>query len=82
MPKEKRMDNDSWFAGLWASGVTWTGAILTTPPDASVWLWVVGLIVTGLFGVASSAVTVLLKHWLSERKEAKRLKTAERGVKA
>lgn len=75
---ELKVDNDAVNAGAWGSGVTAVGAILATPEDAHIWLWLVSLVVTGLFGVASSAVAVVLKHYLGELKERRRLKEPER----
>lgn len=58
------VDNTAIASGMWTSGLTGISAILATPENASVWMWLIGLVITGLFGVASSAIAVLLKYRL------------------
>jgi hypothetical protein len=74
---ERLVDDMAWSAGIWTAGWVSIGNILTAPPDAGVWFWLVGLIITGLFGLASTATAVVLKHFLDARR-MKRDRESER----
>lgn len=65
---ERLVDDAAWMAGAWTAGLTGASHIIIAPEDAGVLLWLLGLVITGLFGVASTAIAVLLKHYLSERR--------------
>jgi hypothetical protein len=77
---ERLIDDDAWSAGLWTGGITLASHIVVAPPDAGALLWLLGLVITGLFGLASTALAVLLKHWLTERK-AHHIAETEKAVK-
>lgn len=71
---EPLVDEVAWLAGIWTAGWVSLGSILAAPPDAGLWLWVVGLVITGLFGLASSATAVIIKFHLEEWREKRRAK--------
>ena len=73
------MDSTALGSGLYTTGITGIGAILTTPDGAGAWMWLVGLVITGLFGIASSVAVVIAKYFIDELRERKRLKSAERA---
>lgn len=71
--------DDAWMAGAWTASLTGASHIVTAPQDAGVLLWLLGLVITGLFGIASTAIAVLLKHYLSERRARRQVgETAKR----
>src|SRR4030095_2849447 len=69
------VDNTAIGSGLWTGGITGISAIIAAPDNASVWMWLIGLIITGLFGVASSVAVVVAKYVLDEIKARHRART-------
>jgi len=67
--REGFMDNTAKGAGLWAMTCAAFGNFLALPQD-SILYWLIGLMITGLFGIASSAVAVYVK-WRLDRREKK-----------
>lgn len=73
------VDNAAWASGIWTSGLTGVGAVLTTPENASAWQWLAGLMITGLFGIASAVAAVVARHYLNELKNRKEKKREKEG---
>jgi len=71
------VNNAAISSGLWTTGITGISAIMVTPENASVWMWLIGLIITGLFGVASSVAVTVVKYLLDDIKARRRLKSKD-----
>jgi len=69
------VDNATIGSGLWTTGITGISAIMVTPDNASVWMWLIGLVITGLFGVASSVAVALVRYFLDDLKARHRART-------
>ena len=70
---EQRVDISAAAASwTWTSGVTSAGAIITAPQDLSIWLWLIGTIITALLSTASALFVGLAVAWFKDRLEARR----------
>lgn len=70
------VDDTAKGAGVWTMVCTAFGSYLAAPQYTEIILWLIGIVITGLFGVASSAVAVVIRLSWEDRRRRKGLKSA------